>query len=379
MGRLTLEDLRRSTLQRQFPRIEDRDRGSIRILLELLGPIQSQVPRAPFLHLAARMPGIDHATITAAFESHELVKTSSIRGTVHTSIRQHYGWLDAVARAPRTSNLRRELVLQTLSPADVADEIESFCADGWRSRDTIVVHVQAWLERHDSATSAQALTGTFPESLVWGHSGLIRRPRDEHWDKRTDIYHRTARSVLPDVSVTSPEIALAELVRVHLGACGPLTREDLAFFFGVGLGQVDRAVSALDEEVTRQPGPDRDEYLDLAAPPIDGDPDPGLKLLPAFETLLVGLHRRHRTRFIAAHQLPRVWARANGLFSPVVLFEGRLVASWKTVTQGGRTDIEVVMLDPCPFLTDDLFDPAVRAVEQALNVTIGDLRLRGGD
>jgi hypothetical protein len=37
------------------------------------------------------------------------------------------------------------------------------------------------------------------------------------------------------------------------------------------------------------------------------------------------------------------------------------------------------MLDPCPLLTDDLFEPAVRAVEQALNVTIGDLRLRGGD
>ena len=69
-------------------------------------------------------------------------------------------------------------------------------------------------------------------SVIWGHSGLLRRPRDEHWERRTDAFHRTGRSVLPDLEVIPPEEALADLVLAHLGAYGPVTRADLAYFFG---------------------------------------------------------------------------------------------------------------------------------------------------
>ncbi len=68
--------------------------------------------------------------------------------------------------------------------------------------------------------------------------------------------------------------------------------------------------------------------------------------------------------------MPKVWAKVNGLFSPVVLYDGRLVASWKTITKGRRTDLEVSMLDPHPPLADDLFGDAVAATEQVLDLTI---------
>jgi hypothetical protein len=83
-----------------------------------------------------------------------------------------------------------------------------------------------------------------------------------------------------------------------------------------------------------------------------------LRLLPEFDGLLVGYHSRNRTRFLTEQQLPKVWAKVNGLFSPVVLHDGRLVASWKTITKGQRIDIEVTMLDPHPVLADDLFADA---------------------
>ena len=92
--------------------------------------------------------------------------------------------------------------------------------------------------------------------------------------------------------------------------------------------------------------------------------DPGLRLLPEFDGLLVGYHGRNRIRFLTEQQLPKVWAKVNGLFSPVVLYDGRLVASWKTITKGRRTDIEVSMLDPHPRLADDLFADAIAATEQ---------------
>ena len=59
------------------------------------------------------------------------------------------------------------------------------------------------------------------DSLLWGHSGLLRRPRDTRWEKRTDIFHQRARSLLPDLPEWDFEEALTNLVRVHLGSYGP--------------------------------------------------------------------------------------------------------------------------------------------------------------
>jgi hypothetical protein len=52
------------------------------------------------------------------------------------------------------------------------------------------------------------------------------------------------------------------------------------------------------------------------------------------------------------------------------------VASWKTITKGRRTDIEVTMLDPHPVLADDLFADAIAATEQVLDIKITDVRVQ---
>lgn len=185
--------------------------------------------------------------------------------------------------------------------------------------------------------------------------------------------------MVPELTEHQFNEALATLVRVHLGSYGPATRYDLAFFFGTSLGAVDTAVKALAEQVVRLPGPDRDDYLDLAEPPSVGEEDPGLRLLPEYDGLLVGYAGKHRTRFLEDYQLPAIWAKVNGLFAPVVLYGGRIVASWKTITRSSRTAIEVRMLDPHPRLAEDLFSDAIVATEAALGVKIADLQVRAGD
>jgi Winged helix DNA-binding domain len=375
MPRLSHDELRWHTLRRQFPSITGNGPEAVLDLFARLGPIQSQVPRAPFLTISSRLPGVKYDTVCALFESHQLVKTSNIRGTVHSSVVEQFAWLDAVARATRANQLRNVLKLQRVTPEQLAEEIEEFAAADWQPRSEIVSHMRAWLaekETYESGVPPDVLS----DSLIWGHSGLLRRPRDTRWEKRTDIYHRRARSLLPDLPEYDFGAALTQLIRVHLGSYGPALREDLAFFFGSGLGAVDDALRGLGDEVIHVRGPNEEDYLDLADPAPGGTSDPGLRLLPEFDGLLVGYHGRHRTRFLTEQQLPKVWAKVNGLFSPVVLYNGQLVASWKTITKGRRTDIEVTMLDPHRVLTDDLFADAIAATEQVLDLTITDLRVR---
>ena len=199
--------------------------------------------------------------------------------------------LDAVARRTRSAQLRNVLKLQQVTPEQLAAETEAFASTDWRPRSE-VAHARAWLadrETGDATNSSDLLS----DSLLWGHSGLLRRPRDMRWEKRTDIFHQRARSLLPGLPEWDFEEALAELVRVHLGSYGPALREDLAFFFGAGLGAVDDALQRLGGEVIRLRGPNDEDYLDLADAPGAGTPDPGLRLLPEFDGLLVGYHGRN--------------------------------------------------------------------------------------
>jgi hypothetical protein len=375
MRRLSDDQLRLRTLRRQFPTIRGRGPEAVMELFRCLGPIQSQVPRAPFLTVSSRLPGVSYDAVCPLFESHQLLKTSNIRGTVHTCHPEQFGWLDAVARRSRAAQLRNVLSLHDVTPQQLAEEIEAFTSNEWTPRSEIVAHARKWLAERETGPALQ-VPQALSDNLLWGHSGLIRRPRDMRWEKRTDIFHQRARSLLPDLGEYDFAEALTNLVRVHLGSYGPALREDLAFFFGAGLGAVDDALRRLDEEVIHLRGPIGEDYLDLADPPQGGSSDPGLRLLPEYDGLLVGYSGRHRTRFLTEQQLPKVWAKVNGLFSPVVLYGGQLVASWKTITKNRRTDIEVTMLDPHPVLTDDLFSDAIAATEQVLDLKITDLRVR---
>ncbi|HSU37629.1 MAG TPA: crosslink repair DNA glycosylase YcaQ family protein [Propionibacteriaceae bacterium] len=371
MTRLGPEELAGRTLRRQFPDITGRGSDAVLDLFDRLGPIQSQVPRAPFLAASSRLPGVGYDTVNDLFADHRLVKTSSLRGTVHTSTAAIFPRLDAVARALRATQARQFLELGGATPHDMYAEVERFCAANWRPRAEIVDHIRGWLVERGGAVDTDA----GPQSVIWGHSGLLRRPRDTHWERRTDAFHRTASAVLPDLARCAPAEALRDLVLAHLRSYGPVTRADLVFFFGVRPGEVREAEAAAGEAIESVAGEDGQTYLELAEPPTDGTVTPGLRLLPEFDGLLLGFTGPGRTRFCSADELAQIWAKVNGLFAPVVLQDDRLVATWRTLTRGRRTDLEVTMLGGRRALAEDRLSDPVQAVESVLGLTITDVRV----
>lgn len=375
MSPLTPEDLRERTLGRQFPDLTGRDGAAVLALVDRLGPIQSQVPRAPFLTASSRLPGVTYADVRDLFTSFGLLKTTNLRGTVHTSGRRAFPWLDAVARRARAGSIRKQLGLTRIGVEDVLAEVEAFTDADWRTRTEIVAHLRGWLAVQESEGSATAVAGTFRESMLWGHSGLLRRPRDDRWEKRTDIYHRRARAVLPELGTVDITESLPPLVRNYLFALGPATRHDLAYFFGTGLTAADQAVAELGEEVVRLTGPDAEQYLDLAEPPAAQPPALGVRLLPEFDALVVGYAQQHRTRFLTAADLESVWAKVNGQFAPVVLQDDHLVATWRTVTTSARTVVEVTLLPGHLAPPADLLGLAAEAAGDVLDLSVSDVQV----
>src|SRR5690606_4214096 len=146
-----------------------------------LGPIQTQVPRAAHLTLAARLPGVTYDTVTATFEAYDVVKASNLRGTVHTPTAEHHGWLASASERPRSRLIANQLKIASLEPRDVTDEIERYTSGQWRERKDLVAHMWAWLAERGAGRSNGAERNTMSDSLLWGHARLVRRPCDTAW------------------------------------------------------------------------------------------------------------------------------------------------------------------------------------------------------
>src|SRR5215510_13971608 len=120
----TWEDLAARALARQFPDVRGRDGVSVAHALRLIGPIQAQTARAPFLALAARMPGVTLEAISTAYDEHLIVRGSNIRGTVHTSTPEDSPLLEVATRLGQRALWRRTLKLERTRLEDVWAGIE---------------------------------------------------------------------------------------------------------------------------------------------------------------------------------------------------------------------------------------------------------------
>ena len=124
---MSWSDLAAGTLARQFP--AEVEPGDVAGLLAAVGPIQSQTARSVFIGMAARLPGVTRAQLSAAYESSAIVRGSTLRGTVHTSSAALHPLLEVATRLGQ-----RALWSRTLKPSETTLEqiwasIEDFARD----------------------------------------------------------------------------------------------------------------------------------------------------------------------------------------------------------------------------------------------------------
>jgi Winged helix DNA-binding domain len=359
------DELRGLSLARQFPDGAGRDEAAVAEAVRLTGPIQSQTARSPYVGLGARLPGVTHEAITAAYESCGIVRGSNIRGTVHTATPDQHTLLDATTRVAQRGTWKRYLSLDHTPLEEVWSGVEQFAHDEWRTAEELREHLRSWLESRDEAGAAEWLDGQFGRYLAFGHGGLIRRPLRGAWSGQGAAGYRTASAVLPDR--VAPEDPLLELARLHLASYGPASRYDLAWWSGLGLRRVDDLMSRLDLEW--RDGPDGRAYADLPDAPAARDL-PGVRLLPEFDAVLCGYDPKARDRFVAPADNEVLWHRANGLMLAPVLVDGRIGGHWRLEGSGRQKSLAVSCFPGARRPRKAELDEPVAALSTALGATI---------
>ncbi|MCW2867435.1 MAG: Winged helix DNA-binding protein [Marmoricola sp.] len=373
MGSVTWEELGALTLARQFPTDPGPDAAAT---LRRTGPVQSQTARSPFLALAARRPGVTRDEVATAYDGLAIVRGSTLRGTLHTTVPEHHVLLHAATRVGQRRLWQRTLGLQHHEVEDVWEALEDFARDAWRTPDELHTHLLAWLGEHGEDLSAPRLTSTQGRNLAFTGGGLVRRPRNGAWEGQGPAEYRTASALLGERStrLADPHV-LDELVQVHLAAHGPASRQDLAWWAGLTLTVVDEVLARLD--LTDVEGPDGRTYVDLPGAPAPVDL-PGVRLLPEFDALMCAYERSGRQRFLLPEHHDVLWGGANGQVDPPLLVDGRITGSWRAAGSARRRPLTITSYAGTRAPRRTELEQPVAALEAALGITVTEVTTTRG-
>ncbi len=361
---LTWEDLAGAALARQLPDRAGLPDGADAVAsrVDLVGPVQSQTARSPFLALAARFPGTTRAEVEAAYVAGDLVRGSTIRGTVHTSTPAQHAALGAATRVGQRTLWQRLLRLERSTLEDLWAATEAYAAE-WRTTDELQEHLGRWLVTHEGRDD---VTSTQPgRYLAFGHGGLVRRPLNGDWAGQGAPGYRT----LPPVVAAS----LRDAVLLHLRCHGPASRHDVAWWSGLGLRVVDQVLEDLDTLVG-DVGPDGRTYLSAPGGP-PARTDAGVRLLPEFDALMCAYEPSARVRFAEPHHLDRLWSGANGMVMPPLLVDGRITGHWRAAGSARRRPLEVAWFARTRKPRASELEAPVAALEAALGIEVTSVTL----
>jgi hypothetical protein len=253
--------------------------------------VQAQDLRAAALVLRSRVPGLTRDAVRGA----PLVRTWTVRGTVHLIATSDRPWLHALLseRNARRFSARFERFGIVEEVNAMRGDVVELCAERPRDRASLL---RALVDRGHPSLK-QGPINTFVPWL--STQGLIV----------TDIAG-LLHAADPPPAVDYDE-ALAILGARYCAGYGPCDAVDLAKWSSLPITQARRALDAA--------GPPSDAYRW----PID-DP-PSCLLLAAFDTLMLG----HRTRepFVASQQDHHV-LKGGGMLKPVVLSGGIATGTW---------------------------------------------------
>ena len=342
--------------------------------------IQAQNTAAADLSVRVRGRGLTVDDVRrAVVDRRSVVRTWCMRGTLHLVAATDVRWLLAALAPTAIAGGRRRMERLGLD-APTADRgvrrLAEVLADG---RPRTRVEIIERLAGDDLPLEGQGIAHLLWYAALSGVlcNGPLRGRKDTY--VLLDAWLGPARKGEPtpagpgarrtpgraaDEADTVPDDLLARLAARYLAAFGPATLDDFAYWSGLRKRDARRGWSAIEAETVEVDAAgtlalmpaDRVGWLDERA----ADAAPSVRLLPMFDTYLLGY--RSRDLALAPAYADRLIPGGGGIIRATLLVDGRVRGTWKT--QKARSGLEV-LLDP--------FTPLSNAVLAAVDAEVADI------
>ncbi len=289
--------------------------------------VQAQDGRGARLAVRSRSRGLSAADVDLALSrDRSLVVTWLNRGTLHLVRSEDYFWLHRLTAPRLATGSARRLRQEGVDARQAARGVELIAAavtdDGPQTREQLRQRLRA----AGVPTAGQALVHLLRAASTQGI--VLRGPMvgTEHAFVAVEQWLGAAPAALDH------ERALGRLACRYLDGHAPAGPDDLAKWAGIPLGDARVGFAAMNEKLVSLGqglfalGAFVDEPLPRAAP----------RLLGPFDPLLHGWASREP--FVGPHAHV---VTTNGIFRPVALVDGRVVATWGL--PGGRPTVAALV------------------------------------
>lgn len=303
-------------------------------LVARFGAVQAQDYRGGLWALGLRLPGATEADVERAIEERRIVRSWPLRGTLHFSAAADLRWMLAhfaprvLARERR--RLHDEFGLDDAEFARVRSVLEE-ALEGGRSLSRPALY--GLLESRGIASAGQRgihVLGWLAQQGVICHAGRDgRQPTFALLDEW-----------LPPAPPLSRDEALAELASRYFASRGPASVADFTWWSGLAPAEARCAHERVQGGLQRH---EIDERV-LWSGPVAHEPlsaTARVQLLPAWDEYAVAY--KDRGDVLAMEHSKRA---GNGIFSPVVVADGRIAGTWKRRIERGGVRVDVAPLSP---------------------------------
>ena len=316
-------------------------------VVEWLGAVQAQDYAGSLWGIGLRLPGATKVDVERAVASKTIVRTWPMRGTLHFAPAEDVRWM-----------------LRLLTPRILAGkagryrQLELTEADFRRARqlfEQALVGKQALtraemydvLERGKVSSAGQRgihiLARLAQEGLICFGPHRGNQPTFVLLDEW-----------LPNAKDLSREEALAKLAGSYFASHGPATLKDFVWWSGL---KVSDAKSGLELVQPKLAPTELDGQIYwMTGPASDIDPAARAYLLPPYDEYTVGYKDRKAI-------LDPAYAKqsGNGIFSPVIIIEGRIAGTWG---RSVKKDAVIIKLDFFTNPTEQEKEAAAAAAER---------------
>ncbi|WP_433324296.1 winged helix DNA-binding domain-containing protein [Spirillospora sp. CA-294931] len=310
---LSLRALNRATLARQLL-LARADIGAV-AAVERVGGLQAQEPRPPFLGLWARVEGFRPDDLLAAVRGHEVVRATSMRGTLHLMSSADYLAFRSPLQPVLDAGLR---VLGARAKGLDLDEVLPVARELLKERPRTFDEVRALLQERFPDVNDRALGFAVRMCLP-----LVMVPTDDRWG-----FPRTSEFALAETWLGAPvadDRTPDALVLRYLAAFGPASAADVQAWAGLPApGEIlDRLRPRL--RIFKSEG--GRELFDLPDAPRPGeDALAPARFVPEFDNLV--LAHADRTRVIADEHRPGLTTK-NLRVRATFLWDGFARGTWE--------------------------------------------------
>jgi hypothetical protein len=295
--------------------------------------IQAQDARAARLGIRARSKGLTEADVERErLKDRSFVRAWAMRGTIHLIASEDYPWIRDLVAAPQIRASQRRLAQEGLSPRQAerarpiirkmldhgpvqrAEIREKLASKGIKPKGRqAFVHLLNLMTFEGEIVTGPHVDGK--ETVVLLDDWIFRRPR-------------------------APKDPVAELARRYLIAYGPATIDDFRWWSSLTAARAKAGWAALgDELVDEGDGLWRHRSQSRAG----GRPAP-VRLLPMWDHYFLG----YKDRTHAGTPLLIGGVSAGGVFSPLVVADGKASGVWRLTKRGTGFDLTLEPLGRLP-------------------------------